>query len=184
IAVESVAGMIFVSLAQSPSDFDLAREVFSSAQPHNFEGAKVAKAIEYEIPANWKIVWENNRECYHCDANHPQYVKANFDTADAEQDSPEKRQEIADVVVQREARWAAAGVAVTHAKGGLARFPDPENEIWFSASRTVQVDGYESESMDGRRVAPLLGNFTDPDVGVLRMRALPNFWNHTSCDHS
>jgi len=184
VAVETVAGMIFVSLANSPSDFAPAREVFASAGPHNFEGAKVAKALEYEIRANWKIVWENNRECYHCDANHPQYVKANFDTADAEQDSPEKRQAIAEVVAQHEARWAAAGVAVTHTKGGLARFPDPDNDIWFSASRTVQVDGYESESMDGRRVAPLLGKFTDPDVGVLRMRALPNFWNHTSCDHS
>jgi glycine betaine monooxygenase A len=180
VAVEVVAGMIYVSLSAKPPDFTPARAVLASAAPHAFDRAKVAKAVEYEIPANWKIVWENNRECYHCDANHPQYVKANFDTADAEQDTPESRQAVADAV----ARWSAAGVAVTHARGGLALFPDVENDVWCSASRTVQVQGYASESMDGRRVAPLMGTFTDPDVGVLRMRSLPNFWNHTSCDHA
>jgi Rieske 2Fe-2S family protein len=180
VTTEVVAGMVYISLAANPPDFQQAREVLSSATPHAFDRAKVAKAVEYEIPANWKIVWENNRECYHCDANHPQYVKANFDTADAEQDTPENRQAVADAL----ARWSAAGVSVTHARGGLARFPDVENDVWCSASRTVQVKGYESESMDGKRVAPLLGTFTDPDIGVLRLRSLPNFWNHTSCDHA
>lgn len=179
VHVEVVAGMVYVSLSAKPPDFAPAQAVLSSATPHGFDRAKVAKAVDYEIPANWKIVWENNRECYHCDANHPQYVKANFDTADAEQDTPESRQAVADAV----ARWSAAGVAVTHARGGLALFPDIDNDVWCSASRTVQVQGYESESMDGRRVAPLMGTFTDPEVGVLRMRSLPNFWNHTSCDH-
>jgi Rieske 2Fe-2S family protein len=37
--------------------------------------------------------------------------------------------------------------------------------------------------MDGRRVAPLMGDYSDANVGVLRLRALPNFWNHSSCDH-
>jgi len=180
IAVEVVAGMIYVSLAANPPDFAPARAVLSSANPHAFDRTKVAQSVEYQVNANWKIVWENNRECYHCDANHPQYVKANFDTADAEQDTPENRQALSEAL----ARWSAAGVAVTHARGGLALFPDVKNDVWCSASRTVQVGGYESESMDGRRVAPLMGTFTDPDVGVLRMRSLPNFWNHTSCDHA
>lgn len=180
VAVEVVAGMIYISLSANPPDFANARGALSSAQPHAFDRAKVAKAVEYQIEANWKIVWENNRECYHCDVNHPQYVKANFDTADAEQDTPENRQAVADAL----ARWSAAGVAVTHNRGGLARFPDVENGVWCSASRTLQVQGYESESMDGRRVAPQMGTFTESDVGVLRMRSLPNFWNHTSCDHA
>ena len=40
-----------------------------------------------------------------------------------------------------------------------------------------------SETMDGRQVALLMGDYPDADVGTLRMRALPNFWNHSSCDH-
>ena len=38
--------------------------------------------------------------------------------------------------------------------------------------------------MDGTRVAPLMGDYPDADVGVLRMRSLPNFWLHASCDHA
>jgi Rieske 2Fe-2S family protein len=37
--------------------------------------------------------------------------------------------------------------------------------------------------MDGKQVAPLMGDYAESDVGTLRMRALPNFWNHSSCDH-
>jgi glycine betaine monooxygenase A len=46
------------------------------------------------------------------------------------------------------------------------------------------TEGYESESMDGQRVAPFMGEYRNVDVGVLRMRTLPNFWNHSSCDHA
>jgi len=65
----------------------------------------------------------------------------------------------------------------------MTLFPDAERGIWYSANRTPLVDGYVSESMDGRQVAPLMGDYTDPDVGTLRMRTVPNFWNHASCDH-
>ena len=32
-------------------------------------------------------MWENNRECYHCNVNHPQYIKANFDHFNADDTS-------------------------------------------------------------------------------------------------
>jgi Rieske 2Fe-2S family protein len=38
--------------------------------------------------------------------------------------------------------------------------------------------------MDGKQVGPLMGDYREPDVGTLRMRTLPNFWNHSSCDHA
>ncbi len=33
-------------------------------------------------------------------------------------------------------------------------------------------------------VAPLMGDYESFDVGVLRLRALPNFWCHASADHA
>ena len=66
----------------------------------------------------------------------------------------------------------------------MTRFPDAERNIWFSANRTPLVDGYVSETMDGKQVAPLMGDYQDTDVGTLRIRTLPNFWNHSSCDHA
>ena len=29
-----------------------------------------------------------------------------------------------------------------------------------------------------------MGDYQDRDVGVLRMRSMPNFWMHASCDHA
>ena len=62
-------------------------------------------------------------------------------------------------------------------------FPDVANHIWYSANRTPLIEGYLSETMDGGVKAPLMGDYRAPDVGTLRMRSLPNFWNHSSCDH-
>ena len=86
-------------------------------------------------------------------------------------------------VARSEQKWSRAGLAVTHKRPGMISFPDPENDIWWSANRTTLVDGWVTESMDGKQVAPLMGDYKDADVGTLRVRALPNFWNHSSCDH-
>ena len=183
VALREVEGLIFVSLADEPLDFDGAQESFSMAKSQGFRRAKVAKAVDYLVKANWKLVWENNRECFHCNANHPQYIKANFDHYNADDTTPEIRKQIQDVVRRSEAKWAADGLAVNHKQTGMTTFPDAERNIWYSANRTTLVDGYVSETMDGKRAAPLMGDYRDADVGTLRMRALPNFWNHSSCDH-
>lgn len=177
-------GLIYVSLAKEPPDFDAANECMTPvARPQGFDDAKVARIVDYDVHANWKLVWENNRECYHCNVNHPQYIKANFDHFNAD-DTSEKIQERIDHQVRRsEARWAEAGLSLTHHQTGMATFPDAANNLWYAANRTALVDGYVSETMDGCQVAPLMGEYKDPDVGTVRMRTVPNFWNHSSCDH-
>src|SRR5439155_317661 len=145
----------------NPIPFEAAEQAFGAPlQPQGLERAKVAAARSYEVRANWKLVWENNRECWHCTVNHPQYVRANYDNAPI--DDPALKREI-------EAQ-------------GLARFPSPG--CWWSINRTPLVPGWVSESMDGRPVAPLMGAYRTRDVGTLRMRTMPNFWNHSSGDHS
>ncbi|MDZ4782833.1 MAG: aromatic ring-hydroxylating dioxygenase subunit alpha [Planctomycetia bacterium] len=184
VQLEEVGGLIFVSLAEEPIPFDAARaEMAPQLAPQGFDRAKVAKIVDYTIPANWKLVWENNRECYHCNANHPQYIKANFDHFNADDTTQRVRTAITSATAKQEDRWAAQGLAATHTATGMCVFPDAANKIWFAANRTPLVDGYVSETMDGRQVAPLMGDYQAPDVGTLRMRTLPNFWNHSSCDH-
>jgi Rieske 2Fe-2S family protein len=185
VQLRETAGMIFISLAAEPPDFDATHELFTAlAKPQGLTKAKVAKSVDYLVKANWKLVWENNRECFHCNANHPQYIKANFDHYNADDTTPRIREQISAAVSRSEARWAAAGLAVSHKQTGMTTFPDAERNIWFSANRTALVDGFVSESMDGAQVALLMGDYADNDVGTLRMRALPNFWNHSSCDHA
>jgi Rieske 2Fe-2S family protein len=180
-----MAGMVFVSLAAEPPDFERARELMQPlALPQGFDRAQVAAVREFEIAANWKLVWDNNRECYHCNVNHPQYIKANFDHFNAD-DTPERvQQRIAAATSQSHAKWSAAGLEPTHREAGMATFPDPDRDGWYSANRTILVEGWVSESMDGRQIAPLMGDYPSADVGTLRMRTMPNFWNHSSCDHA
>src|SRR5262249_11588943 len=153
-----VEGLIYFSLAVEPPGFEPARDLLESlTRPQGLTHARIAKVIDYDIAANWKLVWENNRECWHCNVNHPQYIKANFDHYNAD-DTPERiRKEITESVARSETEWAAAGLAVSHKHTGMTVFPDAESNVWFSGNRTPLVEGYVSESMDGRQVAPLMG---------------------------
>ena len=184
VHLEEIEGLIFISLAAEPADFGPAREALASLlRPQGFRRAKVAKAVDYLVKANWKLVWENNRECYHCNLNHPQYIKANFDHYNVDDALPRIREQMTQAAARIEAKWAEAGLAATHKDTGMTMFPDAERNIWFSANRTPLVEGWVSETMEGQQAAPLMGEYKDADVGTLRMRTLPNFWNHSSCDH-
>jgi Rieske 2Fe-2S family protein len=184
VCLEEVEGLLFISLAAEPSSFGPAREALAPLlKPQGFRRARVAKAVDYLVKANWKLVWENNRECYHCNLNHPQYIKANFDHYNTDDAAPRIREQMTQAAAKVEAKWAEAGLAATHKDTGMTTFPDAERNIWFSANRTPLVEGWVSETMDGQQSAPLMGDYKDPDVGTLRMRTLPNFWNHSSCDH-
>jgi len=185
VAAEECGGLIFINLAPNPSDFSAARAALEPLLlPQGLARARVARIVEYEVAANWKLVWENNRECYHCNINHPQYIRANFDHYNSDDTNEQVRADLARQTARSEAKWASLGLSVTHKETGMTLFPDAERNIWFSANRTPLADGYLSETMDGRQKAPLMGAYKEPDVGTLRVRALPNFWNHSSCDHA
>jgi len=185
VRAEVVAGFIYISVSDAPPDFEGFRRRFEVAgAPQGFDRARIAHTTEYEVEANWKLVWENNRECYHCTPRHPQYAKSNFDVYEEEYASEATRQQIAAAIARIEAKWDVPGDGVAHPKGGLATFPDPEHDLWYTCNRTALAEGFATESLDGTRVAPLMGDYPDADVGVLRMRSLPNFWLHASCDHA
>ena len=141
---------IYVSLASRPPAFDGLRARFEAAgAPQGFDRARIAHVADYEVEANWKLVWENNRECYHCTPRHPQYVKSNFDVYDEAQASEAVRQKIAAAIARIETKWAVPGDGVAHPTGGLATFPDPDNGIWYTCNRTALAEGFATESMDG-----------------------------------
>ncbi len=178
-------GMIFISLAAQPPDFEpVAALIAPLAKPQGMARAKVARIMDFDVVANWKLVWENNRECYHCNVRHPQYIKANFDHYNADDTIPRVAEQLKAVTVRLETKLVAQGLTSLREETGMTEFPDPDHGIWYAANRTPLVEGYVSESMDGKQVAPLMGDYTDPDVGTLRIRSLPNFWIHASCDHS
>ena len=185
VCVEETDGLIFISFASEPPDFAAARALMAPVlAPQGLGRAKVAKIVDYLIPANWKLVWENNRECFHCNINHPQYIKANFDHYNDDDTTPAVAARIAGQTLRNEQKFGDQGLAATHTDSGMTPFPDAEHGIWYSANRTILTDGWVTESVDGGRVCDtLMGDYADEDVGTVRVRTLPNFWNHSSCDH-
>jgi Rieske 2Fe-2S family protein len=173
--VRNIVGLIFVSMAEDPPTFAPEHDFTLLLKPHGLERAKLAHSMTYDIPANWKLVIENQRECYHCPAKHKGYAKIQLDT---DVDDADKR----DAIAQREAesrdKWAALGLDVSLIVSDYAM-----NGLWWRANRTPFRAGNVSETSDGQPIAPLMGAFTDADGGNARANIYPNFWLHGSSDH-
>ena len=84
------AGFIFVNLASastSPSDRDyMSLEEWLAQLAGKFPNLpklRSAKRIDYNVQANWKLIFENYSECYHCPGVHPTLSKLSpYDSAE------------------------------------------------------------------------------------------------------
>jgi Rieske 2Fe-2S family protein len=190
--VEEIDGLIWISLSNNPPDFEECRGLLSSElKPHGIQDAKVAFTTDYTIKANWKLVYENNRDCYHCNVGHPEYIQANYDTAYiyvknadgtfSRQVDPKhpQRAEIEAYIEEKTKTWQQLGLQSKCSPA--SSFPGAG---WYRASRTPNRKGWVTESIDGKPVAPLMGSFKYPDMGSMRIHTLPNFWIHASSDHA
>ncbi len=73
VAIHVWKGCIFVNLSSNPEPFDPGiGAVAEKIDSYNLENLAVGARREYLLHANWKIVYENNIECYHCPSIHPE----------------------------------------------------------------------------------------------------------------
>lgn len=174
-ALEDVAGLLFVNLSDRPSDFARARAAIApAAAPHGLDRAKIAYSAEYRVAANWKVIFENNRECYHCPGAHKEYIRANYDV---DYSLGRNEAEIAQRIAECNTRWQRLGLTTA----------SPQSDMtgpWYRCNRTPLVPGFVTESLDGKPVGPLMGDIAEPDAGTLRVTTFPNFWMHASSDHA
>ena len=69
-------GFIFVNLADEPTPLEEVFAPLAGKFTHwNLPKLRSAKRIEYDVRANWKLIFENYSECYHCPAVHPALQK-------------------------------------------------------------------------------------------------------------
>ena len=173
VALENIAGYLFISLAENPPDFSAVRrdlEPFIKLQ--DIENCKVAHSQTLVENANWKLVIENNRECYHCNGSHPELLRT-LAVFDSDTD-PRVDQAYRDLLARYGAKWEGLGLPHEHTPYSLQH----------RAIRLPFLEGALSMTMDGGLASKkLLGNFTDPDLGSVRMLSLPNSWNHLLSDH-
>jgi glycine betaine catabolism A len=171
--VEVICGLVYVSTADEPPSLSTFRAAITPfIAPHEPERTKVAFESTIVEEANWKLVIENNRECYHCAANHPELLVSLVEPALP--DDPRGGAALKGLMDRATAKWDACGLPHRAADGG--------NE--FRCIRLPFREGAVSFTKDGKSACTkLLGDFTDPDLGSVRMFRVPNNWNHFLADH-
>ncbi|MBU6266758.1 MAG: aromatic ring-hydroxylating dioxygenase subunit alpha [Sphingomonadales bacterium] len=175
VQLRDVEGLIYISLAASPPDFTpFARDAAPYLGIHDLRDAKVAHTTTTVEKGNWKLVMENNRECYHCQSNHPALSRSfslDPDVAGARADGT-----IPDTLRAHFDRNEAAG-----APSNWLISPDGQ----YRLARMPLQDGVASYTMDGKAaVARPLGRVAPADAGTLMLFHYPSTWNHFLVDHS
>ena len=170
VHVRSLEGLVFICLADTPpSDFgDMAARLGPYIAPHNIRDTKVAFQKDIVEPGNWKLTMENNRECYHCNANHPELTVPlfayGFGFAPEEMDEFDRAnaERYGCLLKTRHVEWEAEGLP--------SREID-ELDTMVTAFRVERLpldgDG-ESHTLDTRAACrKLLGTFTNAKLGGL-----------------
>jgi Rieske 2Fe-2S family protein len=66
-------GFIFVTLAADAEPFTVTYAgLLTRFAAWDLAGLRVARSIDYELACNWKLIFQNYSECYHCPLVHPQ----------------------------------------------------------------------------------------------------------------
>jgi Rieske 2Fe-2S family protein len=177
IHLQEVSGLIFISLASNPPAFEGAAMAISKQLDfHQLHVARIAQTCHYVVEANWKVILENNRECYHCQSNHPEYKSATYDVLrDRQEMQPEMERQLAEL----RAAWQFSGLSANH-----FNFSSEMTAEWYRVNRTPLRQGFLTESLDGKPVAPPLANFAATAVGTARITTFPNYWCHANFDHA
>ena len=179
VALENVGGLLFICLGDNPPDLGQVKtDIAAQIGIFDLEHCKVAVQDDLIENANWKLVMENNRECYHCDANHPELVSC-LGNSGFGKGLPEDGNAEAAALEHNAAKrmeWQALGI-----DHDLIEFPD---HWWHRLARLALVDGKASQTLDGKIASQkLLGPFTEPETSSLSIWTEPNNWNHFCCDH-
>ena len=186
VHLRSVAGLLFVCLAESPpQDIDAMAAVMEPyLLPHDVRNCKVVMTTSLVEEGNWKITMENNRECYHCGANHPELTIPLFEYGFGF--SPEELDEGRRQHIDRYEEMRRTSIARWEACGLPSREIDhlADRATGFRAERLVLDGDGESQTMDTRVACrKLLGNLTDRKLGGLSFWTQPNSWHHFMSDH-
>jgi len=170
-----MGGMVFVCLAAVPPPVaDLAKNLMTYLAPSGLADAKVAFTSTIVEKGNWKLVIENNRECYHCSGSHPSLCRTFSDNPKI--GTMTGPNEASDEILSHWNRCEAAGLP--------SRFIHHPAFQWRLA-RVPLLDNAESYTMSTKAaVARRLGKMPFNDAGSLLFYHYPNTWNHFLGDHA
>lgn len=158
-------GLLFLCIADTPTDFDEAYQPFEEVfRFYGMADAKVIRVYGFPAAANWKTLVENTIDPYHVPVVHPNFTKtrtpaywqaaASTRTAEVIAAATQAEQEMKE--------WEAALTQLPDVTGVVVQ--DGRHDEHFRwLVRGPLTPGYQSETIGGKRVAPLMGQFTESD---------------------
>ncbi|HZV10035.1 MAG TPA: RHO alpha subunit C-terminal catalytic domain-containing protein, partial [Novosphingobium sp.] len=168
----------FVCLADNPPPIDRVKaDIGAQLGLYNVGKLKVAAQSDLIDNANWKLVMENNRECYHCASNHPELLNSLSGDGFGKGNPEDGVAAGADADVGDEiARWKDLGI-----HHDLVEFPD---NWWHRIARIGLANGSLSQTLNGQPASQkLIWNVDHAEPTSLSIWTHPNSWHHFCCDH-
>ncbi|MNS15104.1 Salicylate 5-hydroxylase, large oxygenase component [compost metagenome] len=182
-----IGSHVLVCLSDTPPDdiSDLEEVMGPRFAPFDLTNTRIAYELDYIENGNWKLVMENNRECYHCAGTHPELI-VSYQSEDLgvslEEMSDEARASYDAYQVRKagiEADWASAGLlyeTVEHLQDS--------SPTQFRTQRMIIAGSGESQTLDTKvACSKLLGNLTRRDLGDTHLWG-NNAWAHVMSDHA
>ncbi|WP_449278920.1 aromatic ring-hydroxylating oxygenase subunit alpha [Leucobacter sp. GX24907] len=182
--VRIVAGLVYICLAENPpEDFDAVAEIIDPfLSTYGLGETKIAYQQDLIENGNWKLVVENNRECYHCDG-HPELSCSIFPTFGMDENSiPEHRLD----------DWNRERIAELELIQKCDRYGLPygiledlrDRPVGFRVERAAMDGEGESFSTTGKRLSKkLVGDVPEFKLGRVGLHMQPNSWFHFLGDH-
>ncbi|MFZ6049734.1 SRPBCC family protein [Pseudomonas sp. CR3202] len=178
---------VFVCLSDNPpADIALLEEtMLPRFAPYDLTNTKVAYESEIIENGNWKLVMENNRECYHCAGTHPELI-VSFLSEDLGVSLEEMNEESLlafDEYKKRKAEieqnWESEGLLYA-----TVERLDEDAVTQFRTQRMIIAGCGESQTLDTKvACTKLLGNLTRRDLGDTHMWTHSS-WTHVMSDHA
>lgn len=168
IALRMVAGAMFICLADDPPPFDDFGDCFARyAAPVGLADLKLAATDLMIEQANWKLVMDNARECYHCPTGHPELAKS-FPVGFSGDSLSSGNNAEGDYAAQMEA------IGFAH---------EPRQGDWWQIGRFPLNEGTNAITMHGQHdVKKLITEANDGNVGSLRWAVDPHLFAHATAD--
>ncbi|VVP24058.1 3-phenylpropionate/cinnamic acid dioxygenase subunit alpha [Pseudomonas fluorescens] len=178
---------VFVCLGEQPPE-DIAHleaTMMPRLAPYDLTYTRIAHEADIIENGNWKLVIENNRECYHCSATHPE-LTASFLPEDFGFCAEGLNQESLQALSEYEERNAAA--RRSWEDDGFfcdaVEYLDVDAVTQFRTQRLVIAGHGESQTLDTRVACTrLFGDLTRRDLGDVHLWT-HNSWTHVMSDHA
>ena len=182
INVKVIGGLIYVCLnSPAPGDIETVSNLLTPyLAPYEVAKTKIACQKDIIEACNWKLVIENNRECLHCETNHPELLVPLYSSGfgkgfDKDHIQPSE-QAFQETLREKEREWE--GLRLPYE---LIEFPD---DLWFRTVRLPLANQCLSHTLKPEHACKkLLGNFQRPEGSGLSLWTHPNSWNHFLSDH-